>query len=204
MTATGDGASGIFANSTSGGQNGTIGVTIGSDASVSGGSGNAAGIRLIDGSANTITNAGTLTSSGGVALRTDRSSAVTSGTVLTTVTSTGTITGELLAGDGTQINVNNAAGGTLVSGRRLVLGPSGFLTNHGTIDVRGRRIGTTALTGNLVQGASGRMRFDLDAEAGEVDRLHVTGAATLDGGFEVVADTLLPGTLRGGDCRAGA
>jgi outer membrane autotransporter protein len=75
------------------------------------------------------------------------------------------------------------------------LGPSGRLRNAGAIEAGGAgRFGRTELTGDLSQSDSGRLRFDLDAVAGRVDHLHVTGRATLAGGFELVPTTLLPGS----------
>lgn len=48
------------------------------------------------------------------------------------------------------------------------------VTNTGTI-------GTTTLTGNLVQSATGVLRIDMNARTGQADLLQVSGAATLDG-----------------------
>lgn len=112
-------------------------------------------------------------------------------------TNTGTITGNVRVAPTEPANVStihNAAGGVLAPYDTLDLGAKGRLRNGGALEVGGTgRIGRTALTGDLIQTASGRLRFDLDAAAGKVDYLRVDGAATLAGGFEYVPTSLLPG-----------
>lgn len=108
------------------------------------------------------------------------------GTVTTTVTNTGTIVGEHLAGSGTTLDVNNQPAGTLVTGPRMILGAGGLPTNHGVIDVGGPgRLRTTALAGNLVQGASGAMVMSFSpyiaGRGPAASLLAVTGNATLAG-----------------------
>ncbi|WP_270933923.1 autotransporter outer membrane beta-barrel domain-containing protein [Falsiroseomonas oryzae] len=194
VSASGDGASGIFANSFAGdGGSGPMNITVLADGSVSGGSGNAAAIRLVDGSANTVTNAGTITSVGGtsgVALRADRSVADPFGTVVTTVTNTGLIVGQMEAGDGARISVANQPGGTLATGPRLILGAGGMLRNAGTLEVGGaRRVGETRLVGDLLQVHGGRMVMDLVPprrdRATTADSLVVVGSARLAGDLVV-------------------
>jgi outer membrane autotransporter protein len=119
------------------------------------------------------------------------------------IVNSGTITGNIdgatssappsaVAGGST---VDNLAGGMLAPYDTIDLGPSGRLSNAGVVEVSGiRRRGGTTLTGDLVQSGTGRLRVDLDSAAGKADHLHVTGAATLAGGFEVVPTMLRPGS----------
>ncbi len=108
------------------------------------------------------------------------------------VVNSGTLTGNIIGGDGTSLA--NRAGATFAPYDTVNLGATGSLSNAGTIEVGGAgRIHATTLVGNFTQTASGRLRFGLDSAGGEVDHLHVTGTATLDGGFEFAPDSLLPG-----------
>ena len=111
------------------------------------------------------------------------------------LTNTGTIIGN--------IHTNQSAPGSLVSnGRKGVLAPydklelgDGTLRNAGTIEPGGvGRIHATELDGDLVQTATGVVRFDLASVAGKVDTLHVTGTAELAGGLTFAPKTLLPGS----------
>jgi uncharacterized protein with beta-barrel porin domain len=117
------------------------------------------------------------------------------------ITNSGTITGNIDTGVNQAVGAALAAAAPRIDNRwGGVLAPydtiaveGGLVRNAGVIAVSGaRHIGRTELDGDLEQLGPGRLRFKLDAARGRVDRLHVTGSATLDGGFEIVPVTLLP------------
>lgn len=188
MTASGDGASGIFARSSGPGGKGQLTINVQAGSTVSGGTGNAAGIRLVDGAANSIVNAGlvlvtAVQGAQGVAIRVDRASSSAVGTVQTTVTNTGAIIGQVLAAPHATIAVDNQQGGTVVTGPVMVLGAGGTVTNRGMLEVGGRRIARTAMQGTLVQTQAGRLVVDLApvtrSRTGSADSLAVDGAVRL-------------------------
>jgi uncharacterized protein YhjY with autotransporter beta-barrel domain len=168
----------------------TVEVTSGS--TVSNGSLSNATIQLISSlNPSQVTNSGTIknTTTGGYAIFNGGTSAKID------VQNTGTITGNIATGAGPASIVANGARGVLAPYDTVDLGAGGRLWNAGAVEVSGAgRFGRTALTGDLVQADSGRLVFDLDAVAGKVDHLHVSGAASLGGGFELVPTTLLPGS----------
>jgi hypothetical protein len=179
VSAAGDGASGIFADSSGGGSNGNISISIGANSTVSGGIGNAAGVRLIDGLRNMITNAGTITTvagANGVAVRAD-------GTGRTSVANYGSIIGSVYLG-GAGNSFLNEASGLFTPGAQVNLGAGGVLRNLGELELDGvGQTETTDLTGSLVQESSGRLVFDVDGpQPGEYDTLSVGGDADLLGG----------------------
>jgi uncharacterized protein YhjY with autotransporter beta-barrel domain len=146
----------------------------------------------------TVTNSGTIqnTATGGYALFSQ-----TSVSQPFTVKNTGTITGNIggastgaALGDASPA-IDNQPGGLLAPYDRIDIGGTGWLRNAGVIEVgAARRIRDTTLDGHLVQTGSGRLHFDLDASAGQVDHLAVTGTATLAGKFAFIPVTLLPGS----------
>ena len=100
-----------------------------------------------------------------------------------TLTNTGTITGNIEAGITTSSSARaaplsaaagaaplilNRPGGTLAPYSAIDLAPGGRVENGGRIEVGGvGRIARTRLTGDLLQSATGRLRFDLDFGSGE-------------------------------------
>lgn len=91
--------------------------------------------------------------------------------------------------------INNLVGGVLTGADLYDLGPNGRLRNAGTVEVgEAGNPDTTQIVGDLVQTGEGILRFDLDSAGGAADYVTVDGAATLDGEFEVVPTTLLPGS----------
>lgn len=83
-------------------------------------------------------------------------------------------------------SVSNAAGATFNTGAMVRLGAAGTLANNGTLNIGGSgTVATTAMTGNLVQGATGRLVVDTDHLTGASDRLDVQGSASLAGTVEV-------------------
>jgi uncharacterized protein with beta-barrel porin domain len=171
ITTPGDGASGIYAGSFGG----PVTVTIRSG-TVSGGSGSGAGVVLSGGSNNTLTNFGTVTALSGLAVQGDTGN--------DTVNNSGTVTGNVLLGSGTNA-FNNMAGGLFNPGASVDLG-GGSLTNAGTLSPGG--VGTTqttALTGNLTQAATGILLADINIAGATSDRFNVSGTANLAGSVQV-------------------
>jgi uncharacterized protein with beta-barrel porin domain len=168
ISAAGSNASGIIASSTGG----PIAVTIKSG-TVSGGSGNGVGVFLGGGSNNTLTNFGTVTALSGLAIQ------GTTGNDI--VNNSGTVTGNVTLGTGTNA-FNNMAGGFFNSGATVNLGAGNLLTNAGTLSPGGVGvIQTTALSGNLTQTATGTLLTDINIAGATSDRVNVSGTANLAG-----------------------
>ncbi|SEM24676.1 autotransporter domain-containing protein [Bradyrhizobium sp. OK095] len=169
VTATGSDASGMSAQSVGG----PIAVTINSG-TVSGGTGSGTGVSFIGGTDNTLVNHGTVTALSGLA--------IAASTGNDAVSNFGTVTGNVDLGTGTNV-FDNTAGGLFNSGATVSLGAGNALTNAGTLSPGGAgTVLTTALTGNLVQTATGRLAIDFNmAGGGSADRVNVSGAANLAG-----------------------
>jgi uncharacterized protein with beta-barrel porin domain len=176
VSTTGSGSNAISAQGT-----GPVNVTIKSG-TVSGGSGSGAGVALFGGTNNTLTNFGTVTALSGFA--------IVGTTGNNTVNNFGTVIGNVLLGTGTNA-FNNMAGGFFNSGAAVNLGAGNTLTNAGTLSPGGAGvIQTTALTGNLVQTATGRILTDVNIAGGTSDRVNVSGTANLAGGVQVQVSNL--------------
>jgi hypothetical protein len=143
---------------------------------------------------NNINNQGNITSAGTGAFATAIYS--TGGWTSVYNQSGGSITGSVdLAGGGScPLNgcpaaggsLTNLEGGTLTTGPLMSLGATGMLANQGTLNIGGSgTVATTAMTGTLVQGPSGRLVVDTNHSTGEADRLDVQGSARLAGTVEV-------------------
>jgi uncharacterized protein with beta-barrel porin domain len=172
ISTAGTGAFGIYAS----GNGGPIAVTIKSG-TVSGGSGSGAGVDLVGGSNNTLTNLGTVTALSGLAIQGDTGN--------NTVNNSGTVIGNVVLGTGANA-FNNMAGGFFNSGRTVNLGAGNVLTNAGTLSPGGAGvIQTTALTGNLAQSAIGRLVADINIAGATSDRVNVSGTANLAGAVKV-------------------
>jgi uncharacterized protein with beta-barrel porin domain len=172
ITAAGNNAIGIGAESVGG----PIAIIIKSG-TVSGGSGTGVGVFLSGGTSNTLTNMGTVTALSGLAIRANTGN--------NTVNNFGTVIGNVILGTGTN-TFNNMAGGFFNSGATVNLGAANVLTNTGTLSPGGAGvIQTTALTGNLVQSASGRLFTDINIAGATSDRLNVSGTANLAGAVQV-------------------
>ena len=172
ITTTGSGAYGIVAQSVGG----TVAVTINSG-TVSGGSGSGAGVDFVGGTNNTLTNLGTVTALSGLAIKGDTGN--------NTVNNFGTVIGNVGLGTGTNA-FNNMAGGLFNAGATVNLGAGNTLTNAGTLSPGGAGvIQTTALTGNLVQTATGRLLTDINIAGATSDRVNVSGTANLAGAVQV-------------------
>jgi len=144
---------------------------------VSGGSGSGAGVELIGGTDNTLTNLGTVTALSGLAIEGDTGN--------NTVNNFGTVTGNVVLGSGTNA-FNNRAGGLFNAGATVNLGAGNTLANAGTLSPGGvGTIQTTALTGNLIQSATGRLLADINIAGATSDRVNVSGTAALAGTVQV-------------------
>ncbi|MCP3370526.1 autotransporter domain-containing protein [Bradyrhizobium cajani] len=168
VTATGSDASGMSARSVGG----PIAVTINSG-TVSGGTGSGTGVSFIGGTDNTLVNRGTVMALSGMA--------IAASTGNDAVSNFGTVIGNVDLGAGTNV-FNNTAGGLFNAGASVSLGAGNTLTNAGTLSPGGAgTIQATALTGNLVQTATGRLVFDFNMAGGSADRVNVSGTANLAG-----------------------
>ncbi len=172
ITTAGANAGGIVAQSAGG----PIAVTVNSG-TVSGGSGSGAGVVFFGGTDNTLVNRGTVMALSGLAIG--------ASTGNDTVSNFGTVIGNVDLGTGTNA-FNNMAGGLFNSGATVSLGAGNTLTNAGTLSPGGAgTILTTALTGNLVQTATGRLAIDFNMAGGSADRVNVSGTANLAGAVQV-------------------
>jgi uncharacterized protein with beta-barrel porin domain len=177
ITTAGSGSYGISAQSTAG----PIAVIINSG-TVSGGTGLGVGVTLLGGTANTLTNMGTVTALSGVA--------IIGNTGNNTVNNFGTVIGNVTLGTGTNA-FNNLASGVFNAGTTVNLGAGNTLTNAGTFSPGGAGvIQSTALTGNLVQSASGRLLTDINVGGGASDRINVSGTASLAGAVQLQVSNL--------------
>lgn len=194
VRAFGPGAAGILAQS-DGTSSGPIRISIDSSSSVIGGAvpanlvnqkadqRDSAAIRLLGGTNNQITNAGsiaiTTTNAGQYAILADGAANNTH------LTNTGTITGDIDLGAGGASVVNNLAGGVIDTPDTLNVG-GGTVINAGTLKVGGAKsIGKTVLTGNLVQSSTGVLTVQVDPVNKQSDLLNVTGTAALAGKVQV-------------------
>jgi len=163
---------------------GPIAITIKSGI-VSGGSGSGFGVGFTGGTSNTLTNMGTVMALSGLA--------ITGDTGNNTVNNLGTVIGNVTLGTGTNA-FNNMAGGFFNPGTTVDLGAGNLLTNAGTLSPGGAgSIQTTALSGNLVQTATGRLITDINIGAGTSDRINVSGTANLAGTVQVQVQNAILG-----------
>jgi uncharacterized protein with beta-barrel porin domain len=177
ITAAGSGSFGIVGSTSSG----TIAITVKSGI-VSGGSGTGVGVDFFGGSNNTLTNMGTVTALSGLAIK--------GNTGNNTVNNSGTVIGNVILGSGTNA-FNNMAGGFFNSGTTVNLGAANTLTNAGTLSPGGAGvIQTTALTGNLMQTATGRLLTDINIAGNTSDRINVSGTANLAGAVQLQVSNL--------------
>jgi hypothetical protein len=157
-------------SSASAGTAGNVRVSI-TDGTVTG------GIRSVafnSSAANTLTISPTATlSSQGIAISNDFGNT-------TTIDNFGTVIGNVRLGNGNNL-FNNHSGGLFQPGPIANLRATGVLTNAGTLAPGGTGIApiATALTGNLVQTASGT--YAVDVTSAGADRINVSGTANLAG-----------------------
>ena len=192
VTASGSSNSNGIAGGSTGGP---INIIVNSG-TVSGGSGLSAGVVFSGGTNNTLTNMGTLTASSGIAILGEAFNGSPGGN--NTVNNFGNVTGSvildatklvgnvILGGGGGANAFNNMAGGVFNSGATVSLGAGNALTNAGTLSPGGAGvIQTTALSGNLVQTATGIFLTDINIAGASSDRINVSGTANLAGAVQV-------------------
>ena len=146
------------------------------DVTVNGGviSGAHAGLNLNGGVTNTLTIGSTATVRGGPY-------AIIAGAGNDTVNNSGTVTGNVGLGGGTNA-FNNFSRSVFNSGTTADLGAGNMLSNSGTLAPLGiGTVGTTTLTGSFVQSAGGKFAVDVDIAGRTADRLNVSGTASLAG-----------------------
>ena len=176
VSAQGANSTAILAQSSSGAGNGDITVDVAPGMIVTGGSGGGSGIQIKDGAANTLTNAGTITTASGIdgfAIR---------GTVGDDrITNTWLVIGSVDVQGGANA-FDNKAGAVLQSGTVFNLGAGNTLTNQGfLLPGNYQRVLTTNLSGNFVQTATGTYGVDLDLKTLTADRVTATGIAVVAG-----------------------
>jgi uncharacterized protein with beta-barrel porin domain len=155
---------------------------------ITGGSGTGAGIVLTGGANNTLTNLGTITTSSGLAgtaILGMPLAGMSAGSPMVignnTINNSGTVTGNVNLGPGRN-TFNNLSGATFNSGATVQLGAGNPLNNAGTLSPGGSGvIQTTALTGNLVQGSTGKLVVDVNPATSQADRINASGSANLGG-----------------------
>jgi outer membrane autotransporter protein len=186
---------------------------------VLGGLGSGAGVEILDGAANTLNNAGviaavplitgsitgvsdndgTFTVAGpvpGVVDGTQGFAVIASGGLGTTVNNSGLMMGSVDLGLTGANALNNLQGGMFDTGAAVVLGAGNTLTNAGVLAPGGYyHLAATAITGNLVQTATGTTGVDLDIRSVATDRITVSGTASLSG--RVLANLTDPLTAPG-------
>jgi autotransporter-associated beta strand protein len=177
--ALGEGSNGILAQSSGIEGTGNITVTIDSGAVVGGSPGGddittaGAGVLILDGNSNRVTNRGTITTTAGVAGFAVRA---TGGNE--TLHNFGTLTGSVDLGTGTNALIN-AAGGLFESGATIQLGAGNAFSNSGLLSPGGAGLlQTSTLTGNLLHTGTPALLIDL-GEIGQSDRLVVSGTASM-------------------------
>ncbi len=177
----GEDANGVMAQSVGGVSNGDITVEVKSG-TIQGGAGESAGILILDGAENSITNHGTITTldmTKGFAIR---------GTLGDDfIDNFGTIAGSIDLGDGLNA-FTNEAGARFDAGTTVDLGVDGVFTNAGTFSPGGAGASATTTLGcDFVQTSTGT--FEASVCGTNTDQLIVTnGTATLDGTLELVAN----------------
>ncbi len=192
------GSIGIFAqssgNSTTSGQ-----ITLKIDGTVLGGTNagygegiGAAGI-LVSGGGGTssILNTITIGASGFVGTVDGISgTAILANSSITNVSNAGTLAGSVDLG-ATPGGISNT--GTFNTGSSIV---ASSLTNQGRLNIAGLgTVGSTQLSSNLTQAASGSIGIDIDSQAGTNDILNIAGTASMSGTVAPTFTNLLPGAI---------
>ena len=181
---------GVFVQSLGEGGNGTESVLI-NTGTVQGGTGaDSTGVEFADGAANTLVNHGTVMAADGIG-----GWAVRGGAGDEAISSDGVLIGSIDLGAGTN-SLHNQAAGAVYSGATIALGAGNLFQNDGLFSPGGAGlVQTTAITGNLIQSATGIYGVDLDlmktGQTGEADLATVSGAAIVGGQVKV-------GVLNGG------
>ncbi len=208
LVATGLNSIALVAQSSAAGGQGDITVNVLNPASghslIVGGLGQGAGVEILDGADNVLNNAGVIGTSPAITgtvtgySADDGTFTVTGGTAPTVsgaggyaimvgggtshiINNTGVIMGSVDLGPGVNA-FNNAAGAYFDAGAAVILGAGNALTNAGALAPGGfQNVSATAITGNLVQTATGSNGLDLNLWGGATDQVTVSGTANLSG-----------------------
>ncbi|MAM09367.1 MAG: autotransporter [Rhizobiaceae bacterium] len=206
ISATGARGVGIFAQSEGVSGNGQIAINLSGSGKVSGGqSDDSAAIWVVGGTANTLTLTDSASiQSGASATGNDytdsyavlySANGTTSGSLTLDNQGSGSISGSVQNtsqasdADAMAISVNNGVRGTLTDGYIY----AADIVNHGTFEIgRFRRPGTTVVSGDLEQSATGWLIPDIDLNNSNADLLSLEGDAQFDGTLGLNAISLLP------------
>jgi hypothetical protein len=181
LIATGFNSIALVAQSNAADGNGDITVNIHNPAPdqmslIEGGSGQGAGVYILDGATNALNNASYITTVLGI-----DGFGIRATTGDDTVNNTGVVVGSVDLAGGIN-DFNNTFGAFFLSGVTANLGPDGLLTNDGVfLPGDWNRILTTDLTGSFVQSADAIYGVDLNLETIMADRVDVSGAAEVSG-----------------------
>ncbi|MET1414533.1 autotransporter domain-containing protein [Roseibium sp. HPY-6] len=142
---------------------------------IDGGTGTGSGVSFegAAGVSNTLNNYASITAQSGLALSGENGDEL--------INNSGTITGNVTLGAGTN-TFNNLSAGVFNSGTTVTLGAGNSLTNAGNLSPGGASaVSNTALTGDLTQTSSGTTTITVDTTAGTADRIDVSGSASFNG-----------------------
>jgi uncharacterized protein with beta-barrel porin domain len=197
VLATGAGSNALVANSSGGaGANGDITIDIVSPSAtdlaiVEGGSGQGAGVQIVDGADNVLNNGGAVTTISGI-----DGYAVRAASGNDVVNNTNLMIGSVDLGTGANA-YNNGAAAVFDVGTIANLGAGNDLTNDGLLSPGFyENVQTTNLAGNFVQSASGTYGLDLDLLPQTTDEIIATGTANVSG--TVYINLLNPGQAQTG------
>ena len=152
---------------------GDIVITVAPNGVVRGGTDGFAGVLIGGGGANMLDNYGSLSSLNGTA--------IIAGMGDEDVRNSGILTGNIELGAGTNA-LTNFGPGLFLPGSSINVGADNTVSNLGILSPGNiGAIQTTAITGNLSQGTSGRLVLDINPATGENDRINVSGTNTLAG-----------------------
>ncbi|WP_086079901.1 autotransporter outer membrane beta-barrel domain-containing protein [Bordetella genomosp. 13] len=194
IDASGDGSTGIFAQST--GPDGGDLISLHVRGTVKGGSGSGSSIWIADGYQNTITveqDAVIYGAASGVGVRYDGQGTNEQGATLDiNLLSNGEVHGNVLCQNASGATACHMYAGNQAAMKEATLYQA-HVDNGGLLEIgRTGRFDTLTVTGNYAQLSSGVLRGDVDFGAMQADRMVVQGDARLDGGFDVAAVSLLP------------
>ena len=194
VTADGEDAHGILAISTGEAGVGDISINILGGGTVHGGSSDSAGIRLVGGANNTVTNRGEITTLNG-----STGVAILGGSGNDRVENFGTLIGQVLLGEGNNSWINHA-GSVFTVETTFDLGAGNTLENVGLLTGTGEIIGNVSSSGEIRAGNSpGRITIDgslsLTESAGMFFEVGGTGQGVGYDHVEVTSFAELAGTL---------
>lgn len=171
ITASGTGSRAILAQSSGNVRNGTLAITVESGSTLQGSDDGYETIGLLGGSANTISNSGSILapvdSDSVYAIHSEAGSgssvAVDPTTGVLTITNSGIITGSIALNASATNTLTNNSGGTLNLGPTIGLGSSGSLANAGVLSPGGvGMLLTSTIEGVVTQSDSGSYAPDID------------------------------------------